>query len=693
MNIRRITLALVGLFLLAGSGPWGGVSWAQDIPPGTDLYRTVDETAYLDFGPTSTIGPIPADFFGPGSDPFDGIIALRSNPVPDYCAPVDTVMERLETAPMPGPSQIAVQLTLLSLKSTSPVEVMYMTGEIHLYDVYVTLNPDQVSAGQMTIEETADGGGGMYGYHGELGGIMAYLRLQFVEVFPTKKFQGEPVIWDLPNPVRVETQNLEPWQRAEPVGTCYPGQGFYPVPEQEIELLLDAGLAGKMNLLPIGQPATRVDDFWVMVNMYGQVVEGGGSGFNNGEWYFYDQTAWWNEWFYDHPFDSERKKVIKLTMNIQALNPGAMSFVEVVYNWSTPEWPPGQPQPPIPPLPAPEEVFIARSEPIFAFEGPLPGPDTEPILVVDEFEIPDYNPEWISIDVRGMNFVITDGVITHACVPQEEEAMHELGDAPDSTNSHGVPMTAYPTPGPMAVAARYPTVYQIGSPPHGPIHFQPRALAHLGRRVSLENEADIGPDEDGVNNIDPPADQPNRDRYDDGILNLPLVMPHCRQNQFEYVVNAPAAATPAVDLFVNVWCDWNRNGDWDDILRCPSGLIADEWAVQDQLLPAGSLSPGLNVITTPPFTSWHPASRGRSKPMWLRITLSEKPWPFAGAVTPNSGLGGAGPPEGYDYGETEDYRFVPVIEECPSCADLNCDGIVNLPDFAIFAAQWLHACP
>jgi hypothetical protein len=239
---------------------------------------------------------------------------------------------------------------------------------------------------------------------------------------------------------------------------------------------------------------------------------------------------------------------------------------------------------------------------------------------------------------------------------------HDLGDAPDSTNSWGVPMTAYPPGGPPGVQANFPTVYVAGSPPYGPIHWQPRALAFLGNNlieqgVSLENEADIGPDEDGVNNIDPRGDIPDSDGFDDGVV-APWAMrlPHCGRAQFDYVVTV-VNPMPNTQLYVNVWFDWSRDGDWDDTLQCPGGALVPEWAVQNQVL--GMPPAGVYTFTTPRFRCWHPSDAVVPELIWMRITLSDQPY----NPIPAQGYGGAGPAWGYQYGETEDYYVRPVSEE------------------------------
>ncbi|MCU0916833.1 MAG: GEVED domain-containing protein, partial [Planctomycetes bacterium] len=233
----------------------------------------------------------------------------------------------------------------------------------------------------------------------------------------------------------------------------------------------------------------------------------------------------------------------------------------------------------------------------------------------------------------------------------------DLGDAPDSSNSiAGAIMPAYPA----GVNARFPTVYQAGSPPYGPIHHKPRSLFYLGKAVSQETEADIGVDDDTVNNLNPLTDAANQDGRDDGLM-LPLVMPMCQTTTVNYVVTVTNPLT--APAYVNLWCDWNRDGDWDDVLTCPTGASVPEWAVQNQVpaLPG----PGTYTITSPAFRCWHPAGRTLD-PLWVRITIGElRHVPPTVPLTAAAGIGGAGPAAGYQYGETEDYLVRPTIQAFP----------------------------
>jgi hypothetical protein len=273
---------------------------------------------------------------------------------------------------------------------------------------------------------------------------------------------------------------------------------------------------------------------------------------------------------------------------------------------------------------------------------------------------------------------------------EEPEWKTDLGDAPDSTNNFNVDMTAYTSSGllPVIVKANYPTVYRTGSPPYGPIHWLPRAVAHLGCKVTLETEVDFGYDQDPTNNIIPLRDRANLDNADDAVK-VPLILPHCRGTRFNYLVNV---IRPTDELYVNVWFDWNRDGDWDDTLDChcnnPDALththgLAREWAVRNQLLK--NLPQGIHLITTPGFLPWHPMRE--STPIWMRITLSAQPW-NAISIWDAVGYGGSGPKNGYWIGETEDYFFIPKTRAL-EYADLDNNLVVDFSDFAIFASQWL----
>jgi hypothetical protein len=294
------------------------------------------------------------------------------------------------------------------------------------------------------------------------------------------------------------------------------------------------------------------------------------------------------------------------------------------------------------------------------------------------------------IEVGGFGSRTGKGVITissEGVTPPPTKQL-DLGDAPDSTNNYGRIMTAYQN----YVKANFPTVYNDGSGtgPYGPLHRNPQAVAYLGNSVSLEDEADIGSDQDGHNNIWPVSDTSDKDWHDNGVT-FPINMPNCSWTTFDYSVKV---VTPGTNLWVNVWFDWNRDGDWDDdgstypAFNCTKGFVS-EWAVQNQFLFLYNMPVGLHKLTTPAFLPWHPKSGPEA--IWMRITLSEKPW-TGGSNPASKGNGGSGPQAGYDVGETEDYLFTPETA-CSICEDYSGDGLINIEDLVAFITEWLQSCP
>lgn len=201
-------------------------------------------------------------------------------------------------------------------------------------------------------------------------------------------------------------------------------------------------------------PGDRDDTFWITFDDNGMPVygESGGSGYpyltdepnpegiganqttpqGAGLWYFYPNTNWFNQWFYDHPYSPDRRKLIKeLSFTVVPVDPGRPFGVELVLNWSTANWslspPPNVPSWSRPPLPGDverdpvlEAWFIGRSGQV----------DTTSMTVsVLNWWLPvPYNPEWLSVDIRGYNVKIVSGVLRHACkVVPEPATMVLLG--------------------------------------------------------------------------------------------------------------------------------------------------------------------------------------------------------------------------------------------------------------------------
>ena len=155
------------------------------------------------------------------------------------------------------------------------------------------------------------------------------------------------------------------------------------------------------------------DSFVVAVGAHSEFLSGAGSGYNAGQWYSYP-TGWHSQWFNNAPFDPGRKNVIQLRLSVEALDQTLPCRIKIAYSWSRPQWSAlGSATPPLPGA-APEGTYIQRH---VAFQGYLPA-GARPIRVEDSYEIRQYNPQWLSIDVQGEKFVITDGWIKHESMPR-----------------------------------------------------------------------------------------------------------------------------------------------------------------------------------------------------------------------------------------------------------------------------------
>jgi hypothetical protein len=143
------------------------------------------------------------------------------------------------------------------------------------------------------------------------------------------------------------------------------------------------------------------------------LIGGGGSGWNNGEWINYPQTNWWNQWFYDDPPDPKRYKVIDYTLSLDPQAPGTVTFLDIAINWSTLDFPISGPDG-APPMPD-QERYIERG---VIFSG---GVNSTTVLD-GHFIIPDFNPEWVSIDIRYVEgqapIAVSSSHFVHECVPE-----------------------------------------------------------------------------------------------------------------------------------------------------------------------------------------------------------------------------------------------------------------------------------
>ncbi len=171
----RSALVVGVLLMLGGAAP---ALAGPTVLAGHDLFSTGDG-AVQDFSSF----PIPADFFFPGSDPFNSIIDLEGEPLGSWdgfsgLGNTDTIVKRLDDALLPvnpPPDQTAptidIEIVALSLRSVSPITVT-SGGPDTFWDVFVDIDttaPPLVtpSLGTMDITQTS-ATGGFYSAHLEV---------------------------------------------------------------------------------------------------------------------------------------------------------------------------------------------------------------------------------------------------------------------------------------------------------------------------------------------------------------------------------------------------------------------------------------------------------------------------------------------------------------------------------------------
>ena len=98
--------------------------------------------------------PIPADFFGTGSQPFAGTVTMEGVPLNPAVSDTDTIIQRHQTVTGPGGST-PLTMTALNLKGTAPITVTYGNGSTESWNVTVGLSQFKASTGTMTINSSS----------------------------------------------------------------------------------------------------------------------------------------------------------------------------------------------------------------------------------------------------------------------------------------------------------------------------------------------------------------------------------------------------------------------------------------------------------------------------------------------------------------------------------------------------------
>ncbi len=228
----------------------------------------------------------------------------------------------------------------------------------------------------------------------------------------------------------------------------------------------------------------------------------------------------------------------------------------------------------------------------------------------------------------------------------------DFGDAPDSTTHTAAAMTAYPKGGPLGVQANFPTVFDTATGlPIGPCHAKEYLWTFLGNNISFERDADQLKDDDSqITNINVSADIPDLDWHDDGLIFYNMT--NCTPTNITVNITA-TQVIPGGDTnyTLDVWFDWNRDGDWNDTMNCTPVLNASEWAVHMNVTISQNYGvyPHTFTINTTTFLPWDPQDDNET---WMRMTFSPA---YSGATNWMNYDGSMNKSQCFEDGETEDY--------------------------------------
>ncbi len=184
--------------------------------------------------------------------------------------------------------------------------------------------------------------------------------------------------------------------------------------------------------------------FRIVLDHNGDYVQGEGDGYGGGTWYYYPASGCWRQWFYNEPYSPDREGLLYYRVFITANDYARSVSFDVRFNWATPQWSQlGRNRPPLPDD-APTESDEAKymdSEEFQALDSVFLGNPENPGSVEPnkELTIGQYNPDWVSIDIRGRNVDIHRGVMRECRAKggdsdggTQQPTQQDYGDAPDS---------------------------------------------------------------------------------------------------------------------------------------------------------------------------------------------------------------------------------------------------------------------
>lgn len=405
----------------------------------------------------------------------------------------------------------------------------------------------------------------------------------------------------------------------------------------------------------LGTAAATEDQFAVDIGFEGEIVSGSGTGYNHGEWYYYPNSDWLVQWFFNGQPDEDLKKVITVDLSLEPLNSAVNGTVEVAVNYTTLAWPAAQTEPPVPARVtalSDEQRYITRQT--IVQRSTVRGATSVSV----NFEIEEFCPQWVSIDIRGQNVSVT-GRIAHECVSRNSitppNGNRDFGDAPEG-------VVAYPDTG---VLGAFPTCVTVGSASW---------VEHLGQTCYFGPKVDLEDDGNGGQCPVYTPDLYNQDEKQlDGdagltkpraytiktsgkspvVANLNTTVLEslgnaCLMAVWDGTIDIEVTNNRSTPAYVNVLFDWNHDGAWEGSSMCSDGEVPEHVLVN---FPVPAHFTGMLSELGPKSFKIGPLGGY----VWARFTISDRRVAL--------GWNGDGV---FSDGETEDY-LLHVMEPLETC--------------------------